>query len=133
MNLLTWYILLFVLAVVNFFYGVSKLKSFRSEHTSIRYIGDLESFKSLVRGQMYIALLQILILGAALVLGIYGILKNELSLMVVLVMNGIIFFLGKSCKKIEEDIRSMPVEDERFQVEFKKISRTWLHKPLPDF
>ena len=133
MSLLAVYLLLFVLALINFSVGVVKLKSFQSQYSSIKYKGDLENFKSMARGQMYIALLQFVFLSAALVLGIYGLLKGELSLLVILFMNGIILILGKLCKRIEDNVRSLPVDDERFQAEYRDICSTWLHKPFPDF
>lgn len=133
MSLLGWYLLLFILALINFCIGVIKVKSFTSQYSSIKCIGDLENFKNLVRVQMYQALLQITFLSAALVLGIYGILKGELSLLVVLAMNVVILILGKSFKRIEDSTRSLPVDDERLQAEYRDICRTWLHKPFPNF
>jgi hypothetical protein len=132
MSLLGWYPLLFALALANFFLGLSQLKSFLSQYSSISNTIDLEAFKRMVRIQMNIAIMQIVFLGAALVVGIYGIIMDELGLLVVLLMNGIIFVLGKSCKGIEERVRSLPV-DEILKSEFRNICRTWLHKPFPDF
>jgi len=133
MSILTMYLLLFILAVINFSAGAYKLKSFLSEYTSIRYSADLERFKTMVRLQMYLALLQIVILSGALVVGIIGILKDEIGLIVVLAMNGGIIWLGKAFKSGETRARTLPVDDVNLQAEYRDICRTWVRKPFPDF
>jgi len=133
MSLLSWYLLLFVLALINFSVAVVKLKSFLNEYSSIRYIGDLINFKSMVRVQMYSALLQTVILGAALIIGVFGILKGELSLMIVLALNGVFMLLGKLLKGTEEKARSLTVNDDRLVTDYRDACRTWMHKPFPDF
>ncbi len=133
MRLLSWYLLLFVLAIVNFSVAVAKLKSFLAEYSSIRYVGDLSHFKSMVRVQMYSALLQIVILGAALVIGVFGILNGELSLITVLALNGVIMLLGKLFKGTEEKARLLPVDDKELETDYRDVCRAWKHKPFPDF
>ena len=56
MDLLGWYLLLFVLAFVNLIIGNLTLRAFLAQHASISTRQILEEFKQQIRRQMYQAL-----------------------------------------------------------------------------
>ena len=136
MSLITWILFLFALGIVNLTVGVRGMRSFLSQETSIRTDQSLRSFKSMVRKQMYQAILQIIILGTMCVLGILGIINGRLNFtgfVIFLLLNVINIFAGKWGKNIEKQTRSLKVEDQKFLDEYKMICRTWIRKPFPDF
>jgi len=75
--LMGWIVVVFVLALVNFFIGMNSLKGFLASHSAISSSQDLEEFKGMVRQQMYQALLQLGLLGLTVVLGLYGIVSGR--------------------------------------------------------
>ncbi len=136
MSLIAWILFLFTLGIVNLTVGVRGMRSFLSQETSITTDQSLQSFKSMVRKQMYQAVLQLLILGTMCVLGILGIINGRLSFtgfVLFLLLNVINIFAGKWAKSIEKKTRSLKVEDQNLLVEYKSICRTWVRKPFPDF
>jgi uncharacterized membrane protein len=136
MGYFEWIILLFLLAMVNFVFGMLKLKKFLDEHSRISSTGDLSAFKETVRVQMYLALLQLLLLIGMTVVSIIGILTGALSFtqfILVLVLDGVIWFAGKQGKSVESRVQHMPVDDAELKVEFKSVCKTWNFKATPDF
>jgi hypothetical protein len=136
MGLLGWVVFLFLLGVINFIIALSSLKNFLSNTPSIKMIQDMDEFKGMVRKQMYQALLQIVILGIMGILVIAGILTGRLTFMEFLFtlgLNLIVFLLGLYGKKVEEEARSLRVEDKSLDEEYRSICYKWVKKPFPDF
>ena len=136
MSLIGWILLLFALGIINLIVGVKGIRSFLSQETSIRTHQSLQSFKSMVRKQMYQALLQLIILGIMCVLGILGIINGRLNFngtLLFLLLNVINIFAGKWGKGFEKKVRSLKVEDPNLLEEYKSVCRTWGRKPFPDF
>ena len=133
MSVVTLLFLVFALALVNMLAGTAGLRAFLSHTRSIASTIDLEAFKRLVRRQMFQALLQMGLLGAGLVLGIYALVKEEAGLLLILALNGIIFASGQIGKGFEERARSLKVADPLLENRYKAVCHTWVHKPFPDF
>jgi len=136
MSLMGWIVVVFVLALVNFFIGMNSLKGFLASHSAISSSQDLEEFKGMVRQQMYQALLQLGLLGLTVVLGLYGIVSGRLSGMEILlfiVINVAIIAAGKLGKGLEDKARTLSVSDENLNREYIDVCEAWVRKPLPDF
>ncbi len=133
MSLRGWFLFLFFLALINTLLAVIQLRGFLSRNSSIASWQNLEEFKRIARQQMYQALAAIGILGAACILGLYGIVTRQLSLLLVIVLNGAIIVIARMTKGIEERARSLPVDNEELAGQYKAICETWVKKPLPDF
>ncbi|MCD4846953.1 MAG: hypothetical protein K8R76_02035 [Candidatus Aegiribacteria sp.] len=136
MGYIGWILLLFVLGIINLIAGVKGIRSFLSQDSSIRTYQNLENFKSMVRKQMYQALLQLVILGTMTVIGIVGMLVGKLNFsgtLLFLTLNVINIFAGKWGKGFEKKARSLKVESPNLLDEYKSVCRTWFRKPFPDF
>ncbi len=136
MGYIGWILLLFVLGIINLLIGVKGIKDFLSQDSSIRTYQSLESFKNMVRKQMYQALLQLIILGTMTVIGIVGMLTGKLNfngILLFLLLNVINIFAGKWGKGFENKARLLKVEDPKFLTEYKSICRTWFRKMFPDY
>jgi hypothetical protein len=136
MGIMGWVVVLFGLGVINFIIALSGLKGFLSNNQSIKSMLNLEELKSMVRIQMYQALVQIVILGIMGILVVVGIITGRLSFMeflFTLVLNLVIFTLGKYGKGIEEQARSLDVEDKSLEEEYREVCETWVKKPFPNF
>ena len=136
MNYFLWITILFLAGLANLVFGVSELKKFLKYHPSISSTMDLGNFKKMVRKQMYLALAQIVILGGMAVLSVIGILTGGLSdsqFILVLLMDGIIWFTGKLFKSLEKRGQNLKVEALEHRAEYTSICATWVRKPFPDF
>lgn len=136
MGYVGWILLLFALGIINLIAGVKGIRSFLSQDSSIRTYQSFESFKSMVRKQMYQALLQVIILGTMCVLGVLGIINGKLNsggTLLFLLLNVINIFAGKWGKGFEKKARSLKVESPNLLDEYKTVCRTWFRKPFPDF
>jgi hypothetical protein len=108
---------------------------FLSKHRTISDERALKDFKSLARWNMYFALVQLGVLVSGSIVGIllivkYGLIKGLVS---VLVANGIVLGLGKVFKSLEDRARSLPAATGELAAEHRRVSETWIRKPLPDF
>jgi len=133
MSIVTWLFIVFGLALVNMLVGTAGIRSFLANTRMISSTMDLDNFKRLVRRQMFQALLQMALLGAGLVLGIYALVKEEAGLLLILVLNAVIFASGQMGKGFEERARSLKVSDPLLESRYKAVCHTWVHKPFPDF
>ena len=133
MNVTNWLFVLFFLAFINGIIGASGVRRFLSAHPVINSPQDIESFKQMVRVQMYQALIQTGLLVIVNIIGVYGLITHRTNLLIVLLLNGVILFMGKSMKGAEERARSMEVANAGLAAEYEHICKTWIEKALPDF
>lgn len=133
MNLVAWLYFLFGLAILNLFVGFFAVKSFLSQSSCISNSIDLDNFKRLARQQMYQALIQIGLLGAAGVLGIYGLVTKQVGILLILVLNGTVIGISMVSKTLEKRAHALTVTDQRLENEYKTICHTWVKKAFPDF
>lgn len=133
MGLPTVMYVVFGLAIVNGVIAGAGVQSFPSRGKGITTQTDLEEFKAMARRQMYQALLQMVLLGAGCVIGLYGIFTGKLGLLLVVALNGLVFVMGTAFKGLERRARSLPVDDPGLQAEYTRVCDSWLHKPTPDF
>jgi hypothetical protein len=82
---------------------------------------------------MYQTLLQIVILGSGFFLGLYGLKKGKISILLILFVNAIVFFLAKEGKSLENACRNLKAEDKNLEEEYKIVCDSWEKKALPDF
>ena len=127
------FILLILLALINSLISAAGVKKFLSFRTVIGSSTDLESFKEMVRKQMYQALAQIGLLGIANIVGIYGLLTRRINLLLIIALNAVPIILSKSFKKFEEQARTLEVTDANLTGQYESICKTWVKKALPDF
>jgi hypothetical protein len=136
MNLFGWIIVLFVLAIINFFIANNDLKAFLARHASIDSYQSMDAFKKMVRKQMMQALLQLVLLLATGVLPIYGLFTHKITFgqfLLCILFDFVILGLGKKGKEVEEKSRSLTVNDPSLEEQYKRICETWVKKPFPDF
>jgi len=128
------YGLLYLGTVVMMVVSSIGMKNFLSSTSVIADQVSLDRFKGVARLNMYLALVQILLMVPQMVIGIVLIFRYGLpALVVVLGVNGVIFFAGKKLKVFEERARSMPAESEELAEEHRWVSVSWVKKALPDF
>ena len=82
---------------------------------------------------MYQALIQIGFLGITIILGLYGVFTGQLSLALVLGLNGAVIVIALLFKGTETQAKSLEVKDEELLTDYKAVCETWNKKPLPDF
>lgn len=110
-----------------------QLYFFLQSHQAISTYNDMSDFKGLARLQMYGALLSIVLGGSFFLLGIYLLLASKVGLLVILLLNGVIFFLSLYTKKLENRAKSLPVPNDSLKDEYTRVIDVWMHKPFPDF
>ncbi len=133
MNAVKWLYLAFALALVNWAIAMASLKAFLSRTSAILSTLDLQSFAELARRHMIQALLQIVLLVAGMLLGIYVLATDQAELLLILVLNGAIWVAGTLGKPLEERARSLKVSDPYLEERYRAICTTWVKKPFPDF
>lgn len=133
MSLYGVFMLIFVLAVINWLVAMLGLRGFLARTPAIGSEADLLALKGVVRTQMYQALLQIVLLVTSLLIGVYGLFTKQFGLLLIFGVNGVILVLGLLGKSTETRCRSLPVRDERFAAEYRRVCASWTGKPLPDF
>jgi len=129
----TVFIIIYLGVYLNSIVSANSNKKFLKRNHSIRDNRCLNEFKILVRTQMYQTLLQIALLGSGFLLGLYGLKKGEIGILLILLVNGIVFFISKKIKGVENACRNLKVEDNALEQEYRKICDTWVKKALPDF
>ncbi len=128
------YILLNVVALALIYWAKGKLDAFVSAHPSISSQRDLAAFEEVARMNMYLALVQIGLLGGSLLLGLYLIWQEGLlMLLVVLAANGAVFFFARVVKVVEERARGLQCATPDLASAYGKVIETWKKKALPDF
>lgn len=112
----------------------SEVKRFLKRHHEISDVRVLEEFKSLVKRNMYAALVQFVVLSLGLILGIILMFTfKHLGVLAVLTVNSLIFSLSQIFGKLEKKARSLPVANENLAQKYRQVSETWVKKPFPDF
>lgn len=112
----------------------SLLKTFLERHPEIGSAHDLEVYKELVRPQMYLALLNIvLILLYVLACCTMAASNGTLGLTTVLSLSAVFFFVGRHTKRFEERARFLPCATPELQRAHADISDCWTKKALPNF
>lgn len=133
MDLSYLFVFLLSLAAINSIIAAISIKSFLSRHTSIDNRETIEELKKVVRKQMYQSLLQMLLLIGGNIMGLAGLIKGTTSLLLIIIINGIIFILGKILKGDEDKVRDMEIQDITLKREYEDICDTWTRKAFPDF
>jgi UPF0716 family protein affecting phage T7 exclusion len=125
--------LVFALAIVNGIIAGVGIQSFLSRKRSISTAADLAEFKAMARQQMYQALMQIVLLLSGLAIGTYGLLTDQIGLLLVIGLNAAVLIMGKAFTGMENRARSLPVNDPSLQEEYARVCVSWVKKPTPDF
>lgn len=135
MTLWTAFVLIYAVAVLVSIWGGLSVRSFLARYPTITDRPALDAFKRLARSNMYMALMQIVILGAGFLVGILLVFRHGAikGLGPVLVANGVVMGLGKLIKSLEVRARSLPCATQALGDEHARVSESWVHKPFPDF
>jgi hypothetical protein len=132
--MLLFYGLLIVTALILCFYAKKQMDDFLAAHPSIESQRDISDLQRIARAQMYMALLQIFLLGSALLVGLFLIWKGGvLMLLLVILANGAVFFAARWVKPTEARVQNLPCATPELAQEQRRIVDTWKKKPLPDF
>lgn len=127
------FIIMFFIAVANGFFSYFRIKGFLSGTKMIADRHDLEKFKDMARTQMKMALAQIGIQSIMLITGLYGLIMGSISLLLILLLNGIIIVLSLFFKKGEKLAQSLKTDSMELEKEYRDICTSWMNKPLADF
>ncbi|HEV3300488.1 MAG TPA: hypothetical protein VG055_12650 [Planctomycetaceae bacterium] len=110
---------------------------FLAVHSEIYGDFTFEQFKSMARRDMYFTWLGILCyVGIGLCTIALFVYYGWLACLNALIVGLLIKAIGKSaerCKRLVDDLRSLPVEDQLTAAQFAAVIETWRHKPFPDF
>jgi hypothetical protein len=124
------------LAVLNALWFSSELRRFLAEVPRLESTRDVELFKAVVARQMRAALVQIVLLGAPLVVFGVGIVRRVLGpgdLLYVILPALVVLAVAARCRPAEQAARSLPAADDVLTRERDRVVQTWLKKPLPDW
>jgi len=125
-----------IVGIGNGFLGKSKIEKFLVRVPSIAGRRDLDEFKSMVKEQMIMALIQLVILGGAILVLIYGLVTDKLTVFeitVIVLLNVYIIIFSIKSKKTEEKAKTMPVTDELLHQEYQSVCEIWVKKPFPNW
>jgi hypothetical protein len=113
--------------------GYVQVRKFLSSHTSISDHADLNSFRSLVRTNMYISLVYIVLGIPAILMSVYlGFAYGLIGMFAVLALNAPQFLFGKYLRSLEERARQLRCSSD-LSDEFRLIGETWFKSALPNF
>jgi hypothetical protein len=113
--------------------GYFQVKRFLGMHHSVSDFDQLRAFKSLVRTNMYIALVYLLIGIPTSLLSIYiGYIYGLVGVVFVVAINTPHFLFGRHLKSLEEKARQLQCAAD-LSDEYRRIGETWFKKALPDF
>ena len=124
------------LALLNSWWFARELKRFLAATPAVSSTADLERMKKVVGRQMYAALAQILLLAAAPVVFVVGLLRRQLhpsDVLFIILPSAVVLLLSLSVKRIEAAVRGLDAADDELRRQRDAIVRTWLKKPLPDW
>jgi len=124
------------LALLNSWWFARELKRFLAATPAVASAADLERMKKVVGRQMYAALAQILLLAAAPVVFVVGLLHRQLhpsDVLFIILPSAVVLLLSLSVKRIEAAVRGLDAADDELRRQRDAIVRTWLKKPLPDW
>ena len=111
-----------------------KAKSFLRTHPIIENGVDIEDFKRLARVNMYLALIQLAVLGVGIIVSILIIWQYGLfGLVLVLATNSVLIAVGKVGTRVEKAVRSLESATPELAEEHRHVSEVWVKKALPDF
>lgn len=128
------YALVYLWAIGVAIWAGSRVKGFLATTPSIADRSSLERYKDLARSNMYVALIQIAVLLVGLVLGLILMFRYGLvGFLVVLATNAILLVVSKQNMGSEKQARALSAASEELAREHRRISETWVKKPLPDF
>ena len=127
------YLALYALAIVGSLWVANDVSKFLAAHPRLDSSADLDAFKELARRNMYLALVQIAVLGAGILIGlIYLTREGCTGLLVLLLANGALLAVGLRGRKLEKQVQAIPTADE-LVAEYKQVCQSWMKKALPDF
>jgi len=122
--------------IVSFYFG-SLLKKFLTTTPAINSLQDIERFKQLVKGQMYAALVQIVILSIPIIVFAYGfwikVLKPNTDILYMLVPSLVVLGAGMTLKSVERKVQNVPTATDELAKERDRIVDIWLHQPFPNW
>lgn len=125
---------IYVVAIGIIAWGGVQVRSFLGQHSSICDQADLDRYKAMVRTQMYLTLLLIGLLIAGLFVGIGLYLQDRLLGMAYFVLaNGAVAVTSLFNRNLEKRVRSLPTTSPELENEYRRVSESWVKKPLPDF
>jgi hypothetical protein len=111
-----------------------ELRQFLSAHRDMNDSSAFEDFKGLARRNMYGALVYAGLGLASLLVGIAIVVRHGLpGLGLVLASNVALLLMGQVTKKLEVAVRNLPCAHAPLAEEYRRVSETWVRKPLPNF
>jgi hypothetical protein len=120
---------LFLLSVGGYF----QVKKFLGLHGDIANESNLDAFKSLVRVNMYVALVYLILGVPSVGMSIYfGFAYGISGLLLVVAISIPQFLFGKHLRGLEERSRTLPCRSDLGE-EYAAVGHTWMKKALPNF
>jgi hypothetical protein len=123
-------------AIVNACFCGASLQAFLRDVSGLASSADLERFKRVVAGQMYAALVQLVLLAVPPILYAVGLAKGVLvggDIVYILVPSAVVILVAQTFKKLETRVKTIPATDADLARQRDAIVHTWMKKPLPDW
>jgi uncharacterized membrane protein len=115
-------------------WGGNGVRIFLAQHSGIGNPADLNRYKTLVRRQMYLALLMIALLIAGFSTGIALVAEKRLvGLAYVVLANAGVAGVALAHRNLEKRARNLPTTTPELEAEYRRVSESWVKKALPDF
>jgi uncharacterized membrane protein len=115
-------------------WSLIQIRQFLATTPTIADESCLQRYKSLVRVQMYLALVGIGVLISGVVIGMVLTLRYGcMGLLIVIVGSAWLLGFGIFMKRWEGRVRSLPAGSEGLAQEYRRVSETWIKRAFPDF
>jgi hypothetical protein len=127
------YVMLQIALILLSIGGYFQVKTFLGQYSSVSDPIQLSAFKSLVRANMYIALVYLVLGIPTILLSIYiGFVFGLLGITFVAVVNMPHFLFGRHLRSLEKKARNLQCAA-YLSDDYRRIGETWFKKALPDF
>ena len=131
-----WMLTLLGCAMAGAIFAFFDLQEFLNKNESMEELENLQTFKELVRRQMYVSLAQLLLLWGAFFFAFYAFLTSQLGSKEFGIGGGfvlVLYLLTRGVRGLRDQSRALPVADKGVEGLYTAISRVWQERHLPDF
>lgn len=122
--------------IVNAYFCGASLQALLRDLPGLASTADLERFKRVVAGQMYAALVQLVLLAVPPILYAVGLVRGVLvggDIVYILIPSAVVILVAQTFKKLETRVKNIPAADAELARQRDAVVHTWLKKPLPDW
>ncbi|MDJ0733278.1 MAG: hypothetical protein QNJ47_04190 [Nostocaceae cyanobacterium] len=131
--LLFGFIALYSYGVWALLHAGNEINNFLKRHQKIIDEQVLEEYKSLVKRNMYMALVQIFVLVSGTIMGLIIMVRNGGAGLIILIIGNLsIIITAEGIRTLETKVRSLPCA-EHLAKQYKRVNRVWVKQAFPHF